>query len=68
MSITFTNRGIDILITKLMNQFKKVPIDTALSYIISAMYNQTIGPDENSKKHINSNTQVTIPIVFLSKA
>lgn len=44
-----------------MNQFKKVPILYALSVIISDMYSQTIGPDENSKNAINNNTQVTMP-------
>ena len=37
MSITFTRRGILMLTTKLKNQLRKVPMLTALSYMISAM-------------------------------
>lgn len=67
ISHTLTIRGIETLMTNDKNQFKKVPILTALSYIISAIYSHTIGPEENSKNAMNKSTQTTIPIEFLSK-
>ena len=58
--------GIDTLITRLKNQFRKIAIPRALSYKISARYSQRITPLENSKNVMNKRVQTTIPIVLLS--
>jgi len=55
-----------ILIRRLIDQLRDVPMLAALSLIISAMYSQTIGPEENSKNEINNRTQIIIPVEFLS--
>ena len=46
--------GIVALTIKLMIQLRKVATVRALSYIISDMYNQVIGPEENSNKAIKT--------------
>ena len=57
-----------MLMPKFTVQFRKRATPIALSFIISAKYKKVIGPDENSKKVIKSNTLTTIPIVFWTKA
>ena len=44
-----------------------VAMATPLSIIISALYSQMMGPDENSYEQTNSKQQLTIPIVLRSK-
>ena len=55
--------GIVALTTKLIIQFRKVATVKALSYIISDMYNQVIGPEENSNKAIKVSKR-TISRIF----
>lgn len=45
-------------------QFKTVATLTDLSCIISAMYNQVIGPEENSKTAMKAFTANTVGIVY----
>jgi len=45
-------------INKLTSQFKTVAILTDLSCMISAMYNQVIGPDENSNNAMKRSTRI----------
>ena len=47
---------------RLKDQFKNVAKLNALSFIISALYSHTIGPEENSKNEIKRRTQTIIPI------
>jgi hypothetical protein len=57
--ILATSDGVIALINRLINQLRTVATDTDLSYMISAMYNQVIGPDENSNAAINARTRIT---------
>jgi len=55
--------GIKALTIKLISQFSTVAILTALSYIISAIYNHVIGPDENSKRDMKTNINITTVVL-----
>ena len=61
--IDLTRFGVIKLITKLTIQLRTVATLYDLSCMISAMYNHVIGPDENSKKAMNTITSVTDGIV-----
>ena len=64
IGIDLTAIGVARLITRAKNQIRKVETDIALSFIISALYSQTMVPDENSNPVIKSKTHVTNPIEF----
>ena len=64
IGIDLTAIGVARLITSAKNHIRKVATDIALSFIISALYNQTIVPDENSNPVIKSKTHVTNPIAL----
>jgi hypothetical protein len=50
--------GVPIAITKFTIQFITTAIPSDLSCIISAIYNQVIGPDDISKNSTNSNNNI----------
>lgn len=54
------------LIMQFIPQFNPEANDVALSYIISDMYNQVIGPDVNSNAMINP-TRHIITGIYISK-
>ena len=58
-SKAFLSGGSPREIPKLTSQFKTVAIETALSCIISLMYNQVIGPEEHSKRPMKSITIIS---------
>ena len=55
--IDLTNPGVIIEITRFISQLRTVATDTDLSCMISAMYNQVIGPDENSNTAMKASTR-----------
>lgn len=48
---------------RFINQLSTVATETDLSCIISAMYNQVIGPDENSNTAMKASTRMTVGLV-----
>ena len=48
---------------RFINQLSTVATETDLSCIISAMYNQVIGPDENSNTAMKASTRITVGFV-----
>lgn len=62
--IALTRGGHIILMIKFTVQFITVASETALSCIISAMYNQVIGPDANSKNTINAIKHTSIAVSY----
>ena len=64
IGIDFTAIGVTRLIRRAKIHIKKVAIDIALSFMISALYSHTMVPDENSNPVIKSSTHVTKPIAF----
>ena len=61
--MAFTRPGVMIEITRFINQLRTVATDTDLSCIISAIYNQVMGPEENSKTAMNARTRMTVGYV-----
>ena len=61
--MAFTRPGVMIEMTRFINQLSTVATDTDLSCIISAMYNQVMGPEENSKTAMNARTRITVGYV-----
>lgn len=61
--IFLTRDGVIMEITRFISQLSTVATDTDLSCMISAMYNQVIGPDENSNTVIKARTKITVGMV-----
>jgi len=55
--------GVMIEITRFISQLRTVATLTALSCMISLMYSQVIGPDENSNTAINDIIQMMVEVV-----
>ena len=52
-------KGVAMAMTMVINQLRRTAKLRPLSVIISAMYNQGMGPRENSKKTMNSMMKIT---------
>ena len=61
--MALTRPGVMIEITRFINQLRTVATETDLSCMISAMYNQVMGPEENSKTAMKARTRMTVGYV-----